>query len=324
MKRILIAMAIFVVVNVNGQNLVPNPSFEDTIQCPDDLGQIDRTNGWFNAHGSPDFFNSCFSFQSGIGVADVPSNTWGYQQTLSGNAYAGFATRAGGNTGREVMGIYLIDSLHIGTKYFLTFYLNFFQNQNNQRCATNKTGAFFSTQLYSVVNFNSVPIMNQSQIYTDSIISDTLNWVKINGSFIADSNYTYMYLGNLFDDLHSDSILITGGTPCVGYYYIDGICLSSDSSYCATWVSVNNLNSHKVKQVIFPNPYSDCFALRNIQDQILKLEVYNVSGRLYDIPFNTKNKDVEICAPLLPSGLLLLKITLPRENLYYKLIHNSE
>jgi len=44
-------------------NLVPNPTMEDTMQCPDNLDQVSRATGWFAADGTPDYYNSCFVFQ---------------------------------------------------------------------------------------------------------------------------------------------------------------------------------------------------------------------------------------------------------------------
>jgi hypothetical protein len=39
------AMRIF---SGEAQNLVPNPSFEDTIHCPTDYGYITQAKEWFN------------------------------------------------------------------------------------------------------------------------------------------------------------------------------------------------------------------------------------------------------------------------------------
>ena len=38
------------------QNLVPNPSFEDTLRCPNAVNQVDSAVGWIAYKGSPDYF----------------------------------------------------------------------------------------------------------------------------------------------------------------------------------------------------------------------------------------------------------------------------
>ncbi len=40
-------------------NLVPNPSFEDTLYCPNVTNQIDAAMGWLNFGNTPDYFNAC-------------------------------------------------------------------------------------------------------------------------------------------------------------------------------------------------------------------------------------------------------------------------
>src|SRR5947208_1800729 len=75
-----------------GQNLVPNPSFEDTVHCPATSLQnfIDLSSSWYSARASPNYFNSCVS--DSIGLWDVPRNGFGYQLPATGNAYSGLYT----------------------------------------------------------------------------------------------------------------------------------------------------------------------------------------------------------------------------------------
>ena len=65
-------------------NLVPNPSFEDTVTCPNNRGQITYATSWLNPTiASPDYMNACNAGQVG-----VPSNYLGTQNAHTGNAYA--------------------------------------------------------------------------------------------------------------------------------------------------------------------------------------------------------------------------------------------
>ena len=70
----------------HAQQLVPNPGFEELLQCPDFQSQLDRTAHWFDpsAGGTPDYFHAC-----GAPLYSVPDNAAGVQDPVSGQAYAG-------------------------------------------------------------------------------------------------------------------------------------------------------------------------------------------------------------------------------------------
>src|SRR5687768_398694 len=70
------------------QNLVFNPSFEDSVANPDWGSDVSNMAGWFATLNSPDLFSSyCFS-----PLAGVPYNYAGYQQAFDGLSYVGIAT----------------------------------------------------------------------------------------------------------------------------------------------------------------------------------------------------------------------------------------
>ena len=75
LTKILIVLFVVGFITISkGQNLVPNPSFEDTTGCPqfiDDFYAVD----WLSPTlASPDLFHTCSS-----GNAGVPQNLWGWQ-----------------------------------------------------------------------------------------------------------------------------------------------------------------------------------------------------------------------------------------------------
>ena len=192
-------------------NLVPNPSFEDTIACPHNANQLGNASGWYVSRESPNYFNECAFITDG---SSVPYNMAGYQYAHSGTAYCGFAaySRVGANY-REYFTCQLIHPLITGTKYKVSYYLSLANSFVNLSC--NKIGLLFSTINYNLSN--PAPVGNYSQFCTDSIITDTLNWVHIESSFIADSDYVYITVGNFFDDTNTDTIYIPlsdGASTC--------------------------------------------------------------------------------------------------------------
>src|SRR5205085_2140327 len=136
--------------------------------------------------------------------------------------------------------------------------------------AINKIGIRVSMNSYS--SLNPISIDNYSQVYTDSIITDTVNWTKITGSFIADSAYSFFSIGNFFVDSLTSSISFDSAA-WYSYYYIDDIKLSTDSNF------VNSVDEHNTFSLIqvFPNPARDWISIRG--NDIKSVALYDVLGR---------------------------------------------
>ena len=73
--------------------------------------------------------------------------------------------------------------------------------------AHNKIGAYLDDG-----SINALPLPPGSevntvvpQVYTDSIIRDTLHWVKISGSFTASGTETHISIGNFFPNTAVDT-----------------------------------------------------------------------------------------------------------------------
>ncbi|HWY13123.1 MAG TPA: hypothetical protein VN026_17435, partial [Bacteroidia bacterium] len=235
MKRAFKIIILFLSFNnlCRSQNLVSNPGFELFASCPEYMSQLYQAVGWFDCGIDPDYLHAC-----SLGQVNVPHSAFGYQYAHSGQGMAGMATYIresppGPTNGREFIGTKLIDTLKIGRKYFISFYANFAGwLQGYQKIATNKIGMRFST-MQSGGGPKRPPLDNRAHLFTNTILSDTVNWVFISGSIIADSAYSYLTLGNFFDYLNTDTLLVGGPTynKSVSYYYIDDICVSEDSAY---------------------------------------------------------------------------------------------
>lgn len=90
MKKIICILSILYSHIGIAQNLVPNPSFEDTVHCPIGQGLIDEAQGWYHAGYSVDYFNPCAN-ASGASNG-VPNNWVGSQLAYDGNSYVGMVT----------------------------------------------------------------------------------------------------------------------------------------------------------------------------------------------------------------------------------------
>jgi hypothetical protein len=244
------------------QNLVPNPSFEDTVSCPDNEAQVNRSLGWLQfCYGTPDYYNSCSPSNS----YSVPNNLWGNQLAPNNNcsAYVGlynytdnFYNPLDSFSYREFIGRELSNPLVIGQKYFVSLKVSLAEFSN---CASNNIGVQFSTIYYSQNISNKCLIKNQPKIFAQNIILDTLNWVSVHGSFIADSSYNYVIIGNFFLLNNTDTVMyrVIPNFLCLSYYYLDEICVSTDSTYCSnySYSCINGIGDYSENNnVIYPNP----------------------------------------------------------------------
>ena len=262
-------------------NLVENPSFEVHDSCPENQDHVSYALGWNNFGGSPDYFNSCsFNWQF-----FVPTNWGGYQQAASGNAYCAFDTYAyvaNYPNIREFIGGGLSNPMSIGTKYYVSFKISLSLDDTIQTsCATNHIGAMFSTIRYNWQH--PVPLTNNPAIYTNTIITDTVGWTTIFGSFVADSSYHYIIIGNFFDDLHTDTLILDSNivNTCSAYYFLDNVCVSTDSAYSYNYIytGINEINNPPNISV-YPNPADDYINIDfSLLNEPYTITIYDVLGR---------------------------------------------
>ena len=118
---------ILVFCSSQGQNLVPNPSFEDVGSCTSFLppwNSFDLTNWYSPNAGSPDPYNPCFTSSWGL---STPSNYMGYQVAHTGVGYAGIVSciqyKNEAGIYREYISNKLISPLQAGKKYDVSFYV---------------------------------------------------------------------------------------------------------------------------------------------------------------------------------------------------------
>jgi len=258
-----------------GQNLIPNPSVENPVECPETLGAVDASlNSWFSIKGSPDYFHSC-SENELLGW----NSLLGYQEPLGGDAYLGLITYIDfqPNT-REYIGVTLNSELSIGAEYTMRFHISLAFSDIELLIASNNIGVLFLTDLYlDPDEFGVIP--NYSSYNLQEVVTDTTSWTEVSFTFIADSAYQYAAFGNFYDDDLTDTTRIDGeeGDASTAYYFLDEFCLSPSGSEVCEPLSVANFqNSPDV--VLYPNPSNQIVnisCLETIEDAI----IYNSIGQ---------------------------------------------
>lgn len=321
---------LFINISVNAQNFINNYSFEQYTQCPDNLNEISYSIGWKSYYATPEYYNVCATNPN----VSVPHNAYGsYQLPLTGVAYAGFYAYwspiygNGHKNIREHIGRQLASPLVIGTKYYVSFKVSLADNSatmGSANCACNNLGIKFSTMPYNIYadSANSSPLVNNfAHIFETTLITDTVNWTTVAGSFIADSAYDYLIIANFFKDANTDTLLFKPSQIyCFAYYYVDDVCISTDALTCGlTDISEIQLEN-AIK--IFPNPF--CISTTIEIDDKFKFNIceailYNILGvelKHYEM----KNSELTIERDDLPEGMYFLKINIDKQFFTQKLI----
>ncbi len=227
-------LAIFAL-SLQAQNLVFNGSFEirDSIyqssyfnyySCPysDDSGpsslnkQLPMAKGWSNPEGiynnqwlsSSDYFHACswdvtqIPPGNGPGSVGTPNNYWmGYQVPRTGEGYAGSIVYSVDHPYHpidpgEFVQSKLKSKLQSGVEYKIVYFVSL---ANFCMYAIKAHGIYLSpnkpdiTELCTGLEIGTIQpqIMNQNGFLTDSV-----NWTKIEGSFIANGDEEYLSIGN--------------------------------------------------------------------------------------------------------------------------------
>ncbi len=310
MKFILTLLTSLTLTLATGQiNLVPNPSFEINDTCPKMPGEIYHALGWYSASSDiSNYLNSCATYSNDC---SVPKNIAGYQYAATGNGYAGVFSYSSLNVSAsgytEIIGGQLINPLVIGQKYYAKFKLNCAMGSNNNT-AIDKMGIRFCNVQHNNTNNNTF-FNNFAHVYSSFIVNDTTNWTNIFGSFIADSAYSFIEAGNFFDyqNVNKQIVRINGSSDQC-FYFIDDICVSTDSLYTTnwTWTGTTGIKQTNYPKISFyPNPTSDQSTLQfdNTKAELCTLTLYDLRGQIMRTINNITSDQVVIQKNDLTTGL---------------------
>jgi hypothetical protein len=216
-------IASMLMINLQSQNLIPNPGFEayKFLPCSCMQKSVDSyVKGWERVGaGTPDYITS---LAAGNCYANPHSNDWescGAQAPHKGNAMGMIMTYAKDGTYREYMGIRLKQPLEKGKTYYAEFYVSL-----GDHCgiATNNIGMLFLPGRY--VNNRDYIIEETPQVNNVQVIDNTSGWTKVSGTFVAEDDMTYMIVGNFLpaDRTHKKNMSSSQSYHAdVAAYYID-------------------------------------------------------------------------------------------------------
>ncbi len=262
--------------NALGPNLVLNPSFEDTSQCPLMINQLEFAVNWKNPSAeSPDLFSSC-SPEFWYGV-HTPNNLAGYQIPKTGNNYAGIVAFAGGTNQKEYVEGKLSDTLIQDQEYYFSFYLSL---AGRSAVASSNFGIKFLDTLYYENTLYQLSLTPDFE--SDFVIGDTIRWIEVSGKYTAHGGEKHFIIG-IFrpDSLIDHDTIWVNPFGYASYYYIDDV-----SVQLLTDTTPNDPTPYYPAINLFPNPSTDGnFTLEYSFEQEGEIIIYDMLGQVVEKRF---------------------------------------
>ncbi len=304
---------------VQSQNLVLNPSFEDTISCIIWQGgypQLPCFNWFWANSGSSDYFSQIYN----CNTSTSPDTTIGFQIARTGISYVGIGVYLAPYFSfpetREYIEGGFVDTLTHGHSYCVSFYVS---AANKFKYVIDAIGAYISTD--SVYNYTSDTVLSnytpQINNPAGNVLNDTMNWTLISGIYNAQGGEKYITIGNFknnsnltLDSLNNNAPPQFGGA----YYFIDDVSVVD----CTVGLEEINYNN---KISIIPNPAKDKIKI-NAQPPATKsnsIEITNVMGKIVlKKVLPVEKEDVEVS--FLSAGVYFVKQTIGKQTLYAKFV----
>jgi hypothetical protein len=235
---------------------------------------------WY-VFGSPDYFSSTYSYT--YTYRGLPTNDFGNSYAKHGIAYAGLGVYLNNPTldAQEYIYQQLTSPLKQDSTYCLSFFVSY---SDRAKIAIKNLGAFFSVTTPSLTAtgyLNTIPQITN----TLGFLTDTINWVEINGCFTAQGGENYVTIGNFNSHVNTDTLhtltlnpFPTGGID-ISYYYIDSISLWQNNFPTAI-----KENSKDDVVSVYPNPTEGSLTLtlsvgEGIEPKQCVVKIIDVLGR---------------------------------------------
>lgn len=242
----------------NGDNIVPNPSFERFGNLPigwtykgSDFGRVVKY--WFSATtASPDIYGP------GVKVPnDWAEKGFGKQTARTGKAFAGITTYGcvnGKPHCREYLEIQLAEPLVIDQHYEVSFWAN----PMSKSMFIANLGAYFSVK--PIDRKTDEILVRNPQVQSGSLVKPTKSgeWVKVSGTFVATYEAEHILIGNFNDD--TNTLIETAGKDGYNYayYYIDDVTVKKIPPFLKPPVKdddLTRLSLEKGKKILLKNIY---------------------------------------------------------------------
>lgn len=233
-------LSLNILVSLDGQNLVPNPSFEEYSGCPNLTitdTNIDSALFWSTPTYSANYFHPCATHF----WYSVPENNIGYQYARTGVAYAGIFTYHNpavsppefAEAGHEYIDCELTDAMTADSVYMVSMFVSL-GDKSDHACACMEvllTDEALSLNIPppEIANGQTDLIEASPQLTTPTglILKDTANWMGLCWLYQADGNEKHITIGNFKKHIDTEATYLypTVNEPNIAYYYLDDVSI---------------------------------------------------------------------------------------------------
>lgn len=244
-----------VCVSTFSQNLVLNPSFEDTLNdCSTTNYHICKD--WINPNGgSADYFNPYADVMDCIGGAwKTPNSFFGFQNAFEGESFLGLVLyQPFASDVKEYGQGFLSQPLIANQTYYVSMFVNMIDSSSFSTCEIEMA---FTDQLIYTSSGGSMNLSNKVQFDISDV--DTIDWKLLTGTYIANGGEQYLYIGSNTPNSDLTCIQITNigeNITNAAYYAIDNVYVSSEQI---------SLKEYKKQNLItYPNVIKDYLYIKN-------------------------------------------------------------
>ena len=305
-----------------GQNLVPNYSFEDTVDVK--VSPLYAPKYW-KAVGKEGWIYHTPHNNSAYPLFGAPNNLTGYQNARTGISYILLMVNDLYTTirssRREYMQVKLTRPLLFDSTYCFQLFMNL--PDSIQFASKNMLGIYFSPNAFSVNHINYLPYTPQITISPNTHITDRQNWVEINMQYKASGGEEYITIGNFNDTNYIDTTFVPGGGNQfwmeASYYYIDDVWLSHCDSLPDSLIGIKE-QSLKRQLSVYPNPFVHDFIIRSKQNQKLHFSLNNSLGQFIPFELEKQGNNYRLQPNDIPKGMYFLQVSDGIEQASYKLL----
>ncbi len=193
-------------VNVGIANFVSNGGFEESFNCTSIMPKYWRGIDSLNSNGGS-YCSACPN------INNVPLNGLTYQWPKFGLSYIlctfyCLPPSCSDNSNRGYLRNRLKTTLQQGKTYCVKFYANI---TNSSTYGMDGFGAYFCDNSIDTITYTDIPltyIIPQVQNPNGNIVTDTLNWTLITGTFVAAGIEKHLLVGNFKPNTTTNTLLI--------------------------------------------------------------------------------------------------------------------
>ncbi len=282
------------------QNLVPNPSFEDT-SCTYISGDPTFFGAahWYNPNdATPNYYGT--EAISGCVSSIFPLVAYGeWQWPRTGSKMVGLFIAIANSCTREYVQAELNEPLISDSSYCVSMYVSL---SNRSQICTDCLGIYFSdNELLNLEDACEFGVFPQIANPYGILLSDTLGWTEISGLYTAEGGERFLTIGNLLPDDSCFVEPVNGNDPTfdVAYYFVDDVSVTP----CPVVTNIDNSSSKDILSV-FPVPARETLNVSGNETGVIR--IYDITGHL--VYSTTKvQKNIQINLSEMSSGVYLLQ-----------------